>query len=163
MNRKVLSGVLIFSIALNLAVIGTFLYHRFRGPGYPPPEFGKEVQGRFFRNLDIPLPKKEKLFTLMKSFRDESRPLQERIYSNEKHLIEQIENEESSREEINTTLDTLAALRLRQSQKAINHFLKARAFLSPPQQRRLFEMILRMRPPMGRGMRNQRSPRQRHK
>jgi len=148
MKPKLLSGVLIFSLALNLAVVGTFLFHRLNRPDFPPAF----VRDRFFRALDIPKPKQDKLFSLMKSFRDETRPLQERIFENEKRLIEKVENGTSDSTEINAILDTLASLRLEQSKKAMEHFLKARTFLSPRQQKRLFGMILRMRPPRGKWM-----------
>lgn len=156
MNQKLLSGVLIFSLALNLAVIGTFAYHQFSRPDRPPPEFRKERQEHFFRSLNIPEPKRAKLFSLMEAFRDENQPLQERIFAHEKMLVEKIGDGKSNIDEINTVLDTLAALRLKQSKKAIDHFLKARTFLNARQQRKLFEMILRMRPPEGRGMKYQR-------
>ncbi len=148
MKPKLLSGILIFSLALNLAVIGTFLYHRFNRPDFPP-SFGRE---RFFQKLDIPRPKRDKLFSLMESFRDETRSLQQQIFENEKLLIENVENGKSDSTKINAILDTLASLRLKQSKKAMDHFLKSRSFLTPNQQKRLFEMILRLRPPRGRWM-----------
>lgn len=149
MKLKVLIGALIFLIALNLATIGSYLYLQWRGPRLtaappeaPPP--GAE--------LHLDRAQQQQLRLLLRNFKQEVQPLEHRVQELEEQIFELLQEEPVSREEIEHHLQEISWLRLEISKQMLSKFEETQKFLSPVQQKRFYDLLMRARPapPAGR-------------
>lgn len=153
MKIKILVGILVFLIVVNLAALGSFLYMQWRNP--PLPEFQRMGQGpRFELNLDKS--QRQQLRTLLKEFRTETKPLNDQIHQLEDEIFELLQEDAVDPGRVEDKLKEIAALRLEISHRIIAKFYETREFLSPVQQRHFYRSLMQARPgPMGPGPRFQ--------
>ncbi len=141
MKVKVMSGVLIFSLAFNLAVIGTFVFKRFLDP---EPRFSpRERMERmpFFKGMDFGDTEREKIIELFKEFRKASRETQRSIIELEDQLFETLKDENKDLDQAHKIMEQIGAKKIELGKSALDQFLKAKSFLSPEQQNHFYRML----------------------
>lgn len=156
MKTKVLVGILLFLIVINLSTIGVFVYHLIvpRQPDaslFPlegMPRFGMMGPGGPMMNFQPEV--REQMKKLMTEFREEIRGHQERIADLEDSTVVLLKNDPPPMGRISENLKQLSDLRLLVNQKAVHNLLKARQFLSPDQLDMFFHAIVQARPNPGR-------------
>jgi len=143
MKPKVLSIILIFSLALNLAVIGTFIFRQMQ----PPPLFNDRPpmdpeEMPFFNKMNLDQAQRTEMMQLMHKFRDVNRENRHRIFELEDELMKTMRKDEYDSLKIDTLINRIAELRIDQSKQAIKHFIKIKKFLTPEQQEHFHQMIM---------------------
>ncbi len=141
MKVKVMSGVLIFSLAFNLAVIGTFVFKQFLDP---EPRFSpRERMERmpFFKGMDFGDTEREKIIELFKEFRKTSRETQRSIIELEDQLFETLKDENKDLDQAHKIMEQIGAKKIELGKSALDQFLKAKSFLSPEQQNHFYRML----------------------
>lgn len=149
MKLKILIGVLVFLILVNLATIGSFFYFQMRRPDHPPG--GMFHGGPPHDMMALDSEKREHLHNLLKNFHRETRDDQKKLRQLENELFDLLQSDSTSTEEIDEALRAIETLRSTINHKMIATLLQAKAFLSPTEQKRFFNSMLRARPgPPGR-------------
>jgi Spy/CpxP family protein refolding chaperone len=154
MKLKILVGILVLLIVVNLAALGSFLYMQWRNP--PQPEFQRMGRGpRFELNLDKS--QRQQLRALLREFQTETKPINDQIHRLEDEIFELLQEDSVDPGGIEDKLKEIAALRLEISKRIVDKFRETRKFLSPVQQRHFYRSLMQVRPgPMGPGPRFQR-------
>jgi len=149
MKLKILIGVLVFLILVNLATIGSFFYFQMHRSA---PPFGKFFHGGPpFGMMDFEPQKRAQLRGLLKNFHQNMHEQQEQLWQNEAKLFELLQSDSASMEEIDDALQAIETQRSIINHKMIETLLQAKAFLSPKEQKRFFNSMLRALPgPPGR-------------
>jgi uncharacterized membrane protein len=153
---KLLIGILLFLIALNLATIGTFLYKQWKHSA-PHPQQEKSSQIRRserMRSLDPE--KRQVLRRLLEEFHEETGDLRDEIGRMEIEAFALLEREVVPRDSLDMVLEQLSGLRLAISRRATDKLIEAKIHLDPRQQKMFFRMILMSRPGHDPGMFEQR-------
>lgn len=149
MKLKVLIGVLVFLIVVNLATLGSYLYYRMTPQPDFPPEFVPGVPGgaqeRFHRPPWLTPEKAQQMRQLLNQLRSETEPLQQDLNRTEEALFELLQRE-SAPDSIERKLEEVAHLRLEISRRALGKLIEAKQFLSPEEQRVFFQFIIQSRP-----------------
>jgi uncharacterized membrane protein len=166
---KLLIGVLVALIVLNLATIGSFVYMRWKTPR-ADWESGAPQASRVNRVMpappDSPAPpapfrlsgnERRQLMTLLSEFRAETLELREKIHEDENRAFELLQTEQIPRAEVDSLLEEISRARLQMGQLAVDKLIESKAYLSPQQQQRFFDSILQTRPGgrMGEGRHHQ--------
>lgn len=158
MKVKILIGLLVFLILVNLATIGTFLWMVSRGPGAGDVRrgwFGKPhmnapfAEGRRMRHM--PAEQKERLEALLQSFRDETIDMRTRIHELEAQTFAQMQRDPVPVERVDSLLDELSATRLAMSKLTARKLIESKSFLSPEEQGMFFNALLGPHPGMHEG------------
>jgi uncharacterized membrane protein len=151
MKLKILVGVLVFLIVLNLATIGTFLYMHFTRPAPPPgyaPALAPDVPrpARAPRLRHLPPERREELVNLLREFHAETSALRARTtdLETEAFVLMQLDPVPSAR--VDSLLREISAARLEVSRIAAQKLIEAKAVLPPEEQRLFFDAILEARP-----------------
>ncbi len=152
MKTKVLVGILLFLIVINLSTIGVFVYHilkpgppetvPFAGEGGPPP--GMMGPGMPMMRLQPEV--RERMHKLMVGFREEIQSYQEQIFALEDSTVALLKHDPPPMTRVNERLKQLADLRLLINEKAVHNLLQAKKFLSPEEQEMFFRAIMQARP-----------------
>lgn len=156
MKTKVLVGILLFLIVVNLSTIGVFVYHTLqRGPrqlddgpfegGRPPGMMGGESP-----MMRMQPEVREQMHALMMKFREGIRDTEQRIVVLEDSTVAMLKIDPPPMDRINENLKKLSDLRLLINQKAVHNLLQAKSFLNPEQEDMFFRAIMQARPQMGR-------------
>ena len=143
MKPKVLAIVLIFSLALNLAVIGTFVFRKIESPPGPDdmPPFNRE-RPPFFENMQLDDQQRDAMKKLMHEFRQINRENRQKIFNLEDELMQTLRQADFDSSKTDSLLEEIGRLRTAQSKQAIKHFRKFNKFLSPEQQEHFHNMIM---------------------
>jgi hypothetical protein len=155
MKTKVLVGILLFLIVVNLSTIGVFVFHVLRGPkeaelmslegGRPAGMMAPEAP-----MMRLQPEVRERMRKLMVSFREDTRDLQQKIFMLEDTTVALLKNDPPPMGRISDNLRQISDLRLLINQKAIHNLIQARSFLPPGQQDMFFRAIMQARPQPGR-------------
>jgi Spy/CpxP family protein refolding chaperone len=147
MKIKLLVGVLVLLILINLATIGTHLYLRFfrheggppghlLPPGHMPPMMEQMSEEQ-----------RHKLFALMDSFHEETDGLRKHTGELEGEAFKLLQQNPVQQEKVDAKLKELADVRLEISRKAVEKMIEAKSFLTPEQQQHFFDAVMSGRPP----------------
>ncbi len=140
MKMKMLIGVLIFLILINLATIGTFLYVRFSHHRPPMmPGFDDHLPPPPLMNIDEG--QREKVMKLMEELQNETTELREKADKLERRTFELMEKTPASEDSIDQNLSALSSVRLELSRRFTMKLLGMKSFLTPEQQRVMFRSI----------------------
>jgi Spy/CpxP family protein refolding chaperone len=156
MKTKVLVGILLFLIVINLSTIGVFVFHMLRGPKEAElmaPEGGRPagMMAPESPMMRLQPEMRERMHKLMMSFREETRVLQQKIFVLEDSTVALLmKNDPPPMSRINDIQKEISDLRLLINQKAIHNLLQAKSFLPPEQQDMFFRAIMQARPQIGR-------------
>ncbi len=156
MKLKLLIGVLLFLIVLNLATIGTFMYKQWKqeDTNWAPraerrPPVGNRKSGEM-RTLKPE--KRQVLRRLLEEFREETGELRDEIGRKEIEVFALLQRETVPRDSLNVVLEQLSDLRLEIGRRATDKLIEAKVHLDPRQQRMFFRLILMSRPDHDSGM-----------
>ncbi len=156
MKTKVLVGILLFLIVVNLSTIGVFVYHILRGG---PPQLdavpfeggrGPGMMGGESPMMKMQPEVRERMHALMMGFREDVKDTQQRIFVLEDSTVAMLKNDPPPMDRVNENLKKLSDLRLSINQKAVHNVLQVKSFLNPEQQEMFFRAIMQARPQMGR-------------
>jgi uncharacterized membrane protein len=154
MKLKVLIGILVFLIAVNLATIGTFLYVQFsRGPAErvdwldgpapmdaPRPDRVPPAS----RRMRFHEEQREALRTLLHEFRSETEGLQDRARELESEAFELMQKDPVAKTDVDSLLKELSLVQYEISKAAAAKLIEAKEVLPPEQQIHFFNAIRRM-------------------
>lgn len=176
MKLKVLIGILVFLIIVNLATIGTFLYVHFshesaesvdrygrrpgmrRAPG-TPHDIGEPMRLR--------KGERKGLRTLLLQFREETQDLRDRVQALERETFDLMHKDPVPKGQIDSLLKEISLVEYEISKAAAAKLIEAKKILPPDQQKHFFNAVRRshMRmgvesriPRAGRGKRQWRKP-----
>jgi Spy/CpxP family protein refolding chaperone len=148
MKTKVLIGILIFLIVVNLATIGTYVYMRLThrrafteqpgppGGGMPPGMPGNGPMAQLTED------QRHKLFDLMSGFHEETYALNEHAAEIERETFKLLHEDPVPQEKVDARLKEISDIRLEISRKAAQKLVRAKEFLAPEQQERFFGAIM---------------------
>jgi Spy/CpxP family protein refolding chaperone len=155
MKLKVLVGVLIILIAINLATIGSYLYtlrkHGDRHLPEPPMPFVSHPARPDGSHLERPgwtlmrgLSREERaqLKQLLSDLRMETEDLRNVIHSMEAAVMDALRQDSIPSEQVDSLLEEIAAAHLQVSRKATDKLIEAKSYLSPEQQALFYDAIL---------------------
>lgn len=146
MKARTLSIILIFSLALNLAVVGTFIFRMIDAPPdslFPP---GGPDKMPFFNEMGLDENQRDEMFRMMHEFRHANRENRRIISKLEHELFQAIRSENADSTQIDQLVERIGQLRIEHSKQAINHFRQYKDFLTPRQQDHFFRMLQEKRP-----------------
>ena len=156
MKTKVLVGVLLFLIVINLSTIGVFVYHIL----YPPPKEGEipPFEGRppmgpgggASPMMNVKPEVMEHIHKLMAQFHEDVNGLQQQVFEIEDSTVAMLKNNPPPMDRVNENLKRASDLRLLISQKAVHNLLAAKSLLPPEHQDMFLRAIIQARPQAGR-------------
>jgi Spy/CpxP family protein refolding chaperone len=157
MKTKVLVGILLFLIVVNLSTIGVFVYHILKA-GPPPVEPLTIGGGRSMGMMSGESPMmhmqpevRDRMHAMMMGFREDIKETQQRIIFLEDSTVVLLKLDPPPMDRINANLRTLSDLKLSINQKAVHNLLQVKSFLNPEQQDMFFRAIMQARPQMAGG------------
>ena len=149
MKIKVLIGILVFLIVLNLATIGTWVYlHVFKSPIPRAPRVERLLQRPLWSMRrrppleDLTPEQRQQLGNLFREMRRQKQPVEKRLREIHLRLREALLDTTVTEDSLRSLLDSLVTLQRQLNEITIEHFLKARHFLTPEQQKRIFRHLL---------------------
>ena len=148
MKLKILIGILVFLILVNLATIGTFVYMRFTHQR-PPEFFGGRGEGPppgppFIGDLNED--QRERMHQLMEGFRSATSEKRKQLDELDRSLFSLLQQNPVNHDSLEARLKQVDGLRLDISRAAMENLIKAKEFLTPVQQEHFFHMIMQSRP-----------------
>jgi Spy/CpxP family protein refolding chaperone len=152
MNVRVLTGVLVFIMIVNIAAVDAYVYYHMMGASAEPPQdvlpgprsLGREQGGDPLAGLDEQ--QRNRLREIMEEFRKSTGELNGRIRTLDDEIFKLIQTDSIQSERIARNLEDISTARLEINRIAIDKILKTKSFLSREQQTRLFNAIFRMKP-----------------
>jgi uncharacterized membrane protein len=145
MKTRLLVGALLFLIVVNLATLGTYLYHQFRQPN-------NQIKGELLAGppelAELPQDKRTQVMELMRSVRMQVMEKEKEIQTVEDSIATLLLSDPVPSERVNALLHRSADLKYEISTTAVQRLIQAKAFLTLEQQRLLFRAILEARPRM---------------
>lgn len=156
MKTKVLVGILLFLIVINLSTIGVFVYHLLRsGPKEPEPLPYEGARPPGMMGQESPMMRlqpevRERMHKLMTNFREDTRDVQQKILALEDTTVALLKIDPPPMGRVTENLKHLSDLRLLINQRAVHNLLQAKSFLTQEQQDMFFRAIMQARPQMGR-------------
>ncbi len=164
MKIKILIGVLVFLIVLNLATIGSFLFMRWRADDEGRSRAPRAPRvSRFERGHELPrVPahpfrpsgeERRQLFALLEGFRSDTEELRLEMFALEETVFELMRRDEVPRAEVDSLLEEISVVRTEIGRMAVDRLIESKEHLSPEQQQRFFESILETRSGRGGGRR----------
>ena len=155
MKTKVLVGILLFLIVVNLSTIGVFVFHMLRGPKEADLISGEGGWTGGMMAPEAPMMRlqpevRERMHKLMVSFREDTKDLQQRIVALEDTTVALLKFDPPPMGRISDNLKQISDLRLLINEKAIHNLIQAKSFLPAEQQGMFFRAIMQARPQLGR-------------
>jgi uncharacterized membrane protein len=158
---KLLIGILVALIVLNLATIGSFVYMRWNAPDHelaalapqPDPDFTPprpdrgDRRGPFRPSGD----ERRQLIGLLREFKTETEGIRQKIFKDEKEVFDLMQRGTVPRATVDSLLEEISKSRLEMRRMAVDKLIESKAHLSPMQQQRFFDSILQTRPEGRRG------------
>lgn len=150
MKVRILIGILLFLIALNLATIGSYVYLRF-SHGHRKHSFSRErIDHKHRPDLHLNRDQRRQLFDLFRSFRMETDSQQQQIHELEGKTFSLLQHEPVLMDSVDANLKKIAELRYEISRHIIGKLLKAKSYLTPDQQQQFYKAIINARPELRR-------------
>ncbi len=160
MNRWLVI-LLVFSLAVNLAAVGSLFYFAQRpgprGPGLempmgPPDGAGGEGPRRLFRGMDVPPDHRPEVRRLRNAFQDSLRPLVREMMETRQDLMRLIVQKPAASDSINMLVLRINTLQGEMEKRTVRHLIAMRPFLDEKQWQKLTRMLERkmLEPPLAR-------------
>ena len=150
MKVKILIGVLLFLIAVNLATIGSYVYLRFshdhtRFP-FNRERYDRRIHDRDHRpDLHLNQEQRKQLFGLFQSYRSETDSQRQQIGNLEAQTFELLQKDPVPMDSVKQNLKKIADLRYGISLHIIQKLMEAKSFLNPDQQHAFYNAIMSSR------------------
>jgi Spy/CpxP family protein refolding chaperone len=157
MKIKILIGVLLVLIVINLGTIGTYLYLQLSRDKNPPWSQTRQRSFPHDQRPEMKLDKQQRqqLRNLLMEFRQENQETRSQIRELERITFDLLQKENVPVSQINQNLKQLSDQRLKLMEAAVEKMIKAKSFLNPEQQKRFFDFIMESRPAIPAGPRSQ--------
>lgn len=158
MKLKVLVGILVILIAVNLATIGSYLYrlnrdgdrgrrnapmpamfHPERPGGIRGDGPGRALMGKLSRE------ERDQMMQLLSELRMETEDLRILIHAMESDVMMALRQDSIPKERVDSLLQEISAAHLQISHKATNKLIEAKSYLSPEQQELFYDAMLKAR------------------
>ncbi len=154
MKTKLLIGISIFLIIVNLATLGTYVYYRWTAPPMPPPEYPAHREWMKRREqLRFSPEQRKKLAVLRKDFSDSTRPQIREIMKLRRQVAAMVLDKNTNLDSIEIKIDRISTLEASIEKDAVKMLIEAKEFLSPGQvemlQRMMMNIMGRRRPGPG--------------
>ncbi|UCG53018.1 MAG: periplasmic heavy metal sensor [Candidatus Latescibacterota bacterium] len=152
MKLKILVGILVFLIVLNLATIGTFLYIHFTqepvapvGRMSPGPGMDLPMEPNRHGPMHFHATHRKELRKLHREFRIETLDLTLRIRDLELEAFELLQQDPVPQARVDSLLEEISLAQLEVSRRAAEKLIEAKRILPPDQQEIFFNAILKAR------------------
>lgn len=151
MKPKILIGILIALIAINIATIGGYVYFRFIRNGPPGRSWSSHDRSHYrghdhHPKLDLTPAQKDSLSKLLKIFFTETSTQRDSIHSLEVRTFKLLQHDPIPNDQINANLQKIFRLRFEVSKKIIGKLVDAKSFLSREQQQKFYNAIMMVHP-----------------
>lgn len=139
MYNKILSLILVFSLAFNIAFVGIWAYNRFgeeraaSAPAPAPPQTWEQV------GLDRE--QQRRMEQSWRALQQQLTPLRTRLESERDHVLELMAQADPDEEAIRTTQRRMAVVQEQMRRCVMTHMRETGERLSPEQRRRMFQMM----------------------
>lgn len=144
MKIKLLVGALVLLIVINIAALGAFLFvHLNNRPGDRWTGGFRADHRRFAGALNDD--ERKKLFTAMKSFHDETRPMVENTKALEDDLMVAMRENPVPRARVDSLLEQISANRLDIARRATDRMIAMGDSLSPDERAHMVDALMSMR------------------
>jgi uncharacterized membrane protein len=150
---KILIGMLVFLIVVNLATIGSYIFFRVQ---HKPTEFVPDFPGRFPRPPHLNLDREQihQMLELRRDFQNDVRELSEEIAKIREEIYQNLKQDPVPMNAVEEKLQKVATLRMQIERIAIKRLVEAGNYLSPEQVDNLYRFLLMESPrQMGIGLR----------
>ena len=147
MKLKILVGILLFLIVVNIATIGSYIYFRVQDNGERRNDrfdFPRDFHGRFSRppHLDLTPEQMQQLLELRMSFAEDTKELSLEIAKSRGEIYEILKSDSVSWTMIEEKLQQIANFRMQIEKIAIKKLIEAQDYLSLKQRELLFRFLL---------------------
>lgn len=151
MKLKILIGILIALIAINLAVIGGYVYFRFIRSGPPNHSWVHNNRDHYrdhdhHHNLDLTPAQRQNLFKLLKNFFNETKIQRDSLHNLEEATFKLLQQDPIPKARIDSNLKQIAQLRIELNQNLIGKLIETKSFLSRDQQKKFYNAIMQIHP-----------------
>jgi len=147
MKLRILIGILVFLIVVNLATIGSFVYMRvtqdrsegvWRVPGMTreSPRAGRRAPRAEFRHEH-----RKELRKLFSEFHSETQDLRIRIHELQGEAFALMQQEPVAQAQVDSLLEEISILHLEISKAATRKMIESREFMTPEQMKMFFNAI----------------------
>lgn len=161
MKLKILVGILLFLIVVNIATIGSYIYFRVQDNGERRNDrfdFPRDFHRRFSRppHLDLTPEQMQQLLELRMSFAEDTKELSLEMAKSRGEIYEILKSDSVSWTMIEEKLQQIANFRMQIEKIAIKKLIEAQDYLSLKQRELLFRFLLmepsaiKREPPFGR-------------
>jgi Spy/CpxP family protein refolding chaperone len=151
MKLKILIGILVFIVIVNIVTVDTYLYYHLVGKSIEYSDNKSLDRTIGSKQVDDPLTtlndvQRNKLREIIEEFRKSTGELNGRIRILDDEIIKLIQAESVQKDRIDQNLKEISSLRLEISKIAIDKIIRTKSFLSKEQQEQLFGAIFRVKP-----------------
>jgi len=153
MKKKFIIYALLILTAINLAALGTFLFHRLRsyarsGEDHRQAEGFEQIK----QELSLSAEQIVKFQEFRKAFHAELDFLSAQQNDLRRQLIQELAAPKPDRKRLSEINESINRLQIKAQERVINHLLDVKAILGPEQQEKFLSIILqRLTSPMGPG------------
>jgi len=151
MKKTALYLVLIFSLAINIAIAATLGFHYWRGPGRGRAGLmcGQKPLRMFMReNLQLEGEEIARFQTLFSRNREDLLHLRDQISQERQMLLDLIGNHEVDQAQIDQQIERISALQAKMQKIVVSQIINMKSYLPEEKQRKLLEAF-RQRPGCG--------------
>jgi Spy/CpxP family protein refolding chaperone len=166
-RNKIIIGVAILLIAMNMALIGTIGFRFLREPKPPVEEPFNPKKAKEFvaKQLNLTSAQQDRFEQLRKEHMQSSKILRKEIRQTYGQVADELGSSEPREHVLDSLTKQIGSLHERQQEITIDHFMKLREVCSPEQHAHLKKMLIRMlnHNPMMRDMPHDRFQKQRNR
>ncbi len=144
-KTRILSGLVILLVTLNLAIVTTVGVRYFKGKEIPTEEFPQQDRSRFIaRELNLTPQQAEQFHHLKREHMKRTRELRIAIAEETEKLMRELDSENPDRMLLESMTHRIGLLHAQQQQVTIDHFLKIKEMCTDDQYQRFHQLFRRM-------------------
>ncbi len=150
MKKNIIIITVVFLTIINLASLATFAYYRWFFMPVSPIMERAEISFQFIKKrLNLNDRQAGQFKSSFKIFQQEAGIILDSLQINRAMFFDELSFEEPDSIKLNTLIKEMSTLQEELKMKAINNLLRARAFLTPQQQREFISFFNEKMSPMG--------------
>ena len=145
MKIKILAGILVFLIVLNLVTIGSYVYFRWMAPQRPPMMMPPMMREHWMRHHPRFTPEqREKMRELHQQFLEEIAGDREAIFTLRREILEMLKQDTVDTALLARKLDSISIYRGRIERKGLEMLYRTRHILPFAQRQEFYRMLERV-------------------
>ncbi|MBN2356799.1 periplasmic heavy metal sensor [candidate division KSB1 bacterium] len=154
MKNKWMTLLLVFSLAVNLAAVGTLVFfwrHNDLPPAPVPPDAPMtrlDRPSREWRNLDIPPEKRREIFLLRRRYQERVMDLRMTVEESRRQVLQQLLRPTIDQDSLDAAIQRLSEKQIEMEKMTIHHLMEMRSYLTNEQ----WQILLRSMERERRGM-----------